>query len=41
MMPYDELRTELSTMRKQIEDKVAKMPSHPDYLKRYCPAKMD
>ena len=41
MMPYDELRTQLSTMRQEIAAKVAKMPSHPDYLKRYCPAKAD
>jgi hypothetical protein len=41
MMPYDDLRAQLTTMRKQIADTVAKMPSHPDYLKRYCPAKID
>jgi len=40
MMPYDELRAQLSTMRQQIADKVATMPSHPDYLKSYCPAKI-
>jgi hypothetical protein len=25
-------------MRRQIADKVATMPSHPDFLKRYCPS---
>jgi len=41
MMPYDELRTQLSAMRQQIADKVEKMPGHPEYLKSYCPAKPD
>jgi tryptophan halogenase len=41
MMPYDELRAQLSAMRQQIADKVAKMPGHPEYLKGYCPAKLD
>jgi len=38
MVPHDELRAQLAAMRQQIADKVAAMPSHPDYLKRYCPA---
>ena len=38
MMPYDELRQQLTAMRRQIADKAAAMPSHPDFLKRYCPA---
>ena len=38
MMPHEELRQELAAMRRQIADKVATMPSHPDFLKRYCPA---
>jgi tryptophan halogenase len=41
MMPYDELRAQLSAMRQQIADKVAKMPGHPEYLKSYCPASAD
>ena len=38
MMPHDELRQQFAAMRRQIADKVALMPSHPDYLKLYCPA---
>jgi tryptophan halogenase len=38
MMPYEELRQQLTAMRRQIADKAAAMPSHPDFLARYCPA---
>ena len=38
MMPYDELRQSLADLRKTIADKVAKLPSHPDFLRSYCPA---
>jgi tryptophan halogenase len=38
MMPYEELRQQLTAMRRQIADKAAAMPSHPDFLTRYCPA---
>ncbi|WP_116091907.1 tryptophan halogenase family protein [Sphingomonas crusticola] len=41
MMPHDELREQLATMRRQIADKVAAMPTHPDFLKHHCPAKED
>jgi len=40
MMPHDELRQQLTAMRRQIADTVAAMPSHPDFLARYCPAEV-
>jgi tryptophan halogenase len=38
MMPYDELRQSLADLRRAIADTVAKLPSHPDFLRSYCPA---
>jgi tryptophan halogenase len=38
MMPHDELRQTLATMRKEIVDRVAKLPTHAEFLKNYCPA---
>jgi tryptophan halogenase len=38
MMPEQQLRDELARMRREIGGLVAGMPSHPDFLKSYCPA---
>jgi tryptophan halogenase len=38
MMPEQQLRDELARMRREIVDLVGAMPSHPDFLKSYCPA---
>jgi tryptophan halogenase len=38
MMPLDQLREQLSTMRRQIAEAADRLPSHPDYLRSYCPA---
>jgi tryptophan halogenase len=34
----DELDRLLSTLRRQVNDTVATMPPHGDYVARYCPA---
>lgn len=38
MVPDRELRGHLDRMRGQIADIVAQMPTHPDFLRSYCPA---
>ena len=38
MMPHDQLRDQLATMRRQIAETVDRMAGHPDYLRIYCPA---
>jgi tryptophan halogenase len=38
MMPEEQLRDELARMRGEIVRLVDGMPSHPDFLKAYCPA---
>lgn len=38
MMPDAELRKALDDMRANVAGVVSKLPSHPDFLQRYCPA---
>ncbi|MGN8001445.1 tryptophan halogenase family protein [Sphingomonas sp. 22176] len=38
MMPQEELRSQLDRMRHQIREIVARMPTHPEFLSRYCPS---
>ena len=38
MMPPQQLGDELGRMRREIAQLVDEMPSHPDFLKAYCPA---
>jgi uncharacterized protein Usg len=38
MMGDAELRKALHDIRTNIADVVSKLPSHPDFLQRYCPA---
>jgi tryptophan halogenase len=40
MMPEPQLREELARMRKDIAGVVAEMPSHREFLRRYCPAEL-
>jgi len=40
MMPEETLRFELAKMKGEIAAIVERMPSHPDYLKSYCPAEV-
>ena len=37
-LPLDKLQVELAEMEKSIRYLVGTMPSHGDYLKKYCPA---
>ena len=39
MMPEQQLHDELDRMRREIANLAAGMPSHPDFLRSYCPAK--
>jgi tryptophan halogenase len=38
MMARDELKAELAKVRGQVADQAARMPTHPDFLRQYCPA---
>jgi tryptophan halogenase len=40
MVPDNELRGHLDRMRKEIAGIAAAMPTHPDFLRSYCPAKL-
>jgi tryptophan halogenase len=40
MMPEQQLRDELARMKREIGELVGNMPSHPDFLKSYCPAQV-
>jgi tryptophan halogenase len=40
MMPDQELRGHLERMRAEIAGIASKMPTHPDFLKSYCPAEL-
>jgi tryptophan halogenase len=40
MVPEPQLRGEFDRMRREIAAAVATMPSHPDFLRAYCPADM-